>query len=160
MDRGDTATGLLDRFIAGARLVERVQIDRTGSIVGFNDGFATHVGGTLAELGGQPVGRYLTADDAEVVREWLDGAPIPAGPVFLNFVRRAHDAYTLRCLVAREEGTLTIMGEPVIDPDAADDLMRLNNEFATLTRELERKSRQLEEAKRQLARALDELRAP
>ncbi|MEO8334338.1 MAG: antibiotic biosynthesis monooxygenase family protein [bacterium] len=86
----------------------------------------------------------------------------------LNFVTLARSPFTLRCRLDVQPGYALLVGE---DADAAEDrlrdeLLRANNQLATLARERERQRQELEEAQvelsmvhSQVASALDQLAA-
>ncbi|HSJ08815.1 MAG TPA: hypothetical protein VK928_02850 [Longimicrobiales bacterium] len=69
------------------------------------------------------------------------------------------DTYTLRCIVGRRDERLVLVGEAADAraDDTTQELLRVNNEFATLTRELARKSRELERTHAELSATLQDL---
>lgn len=149
---------LLSRFVAASRTLEYIELGADGTVLRVNAAFASHIGAGEASVRGESIARFTTAADAERLAGWMETGAAPADATLLNFVQISNVPYTLRCLVERTAAGLAILGETPADSATADDLMRLNNEFATLTRELERRSRQLERTKQELTEALERLR--
>jgi heme oxygenase (mycobilin-producing) len=121
----------------------------------------------LARLGrsadgvvGHEISSLLTEDDGAALREHLDGSR-PDGRMLLNFVDGRQAPFTLDCLVAVQPNGLTVLGEPPArrDDESATELMRLNNDFATLSREHARKSRELARAHAEIERVLADLKS-
>lgn len=156
----EVADDRLTRFIATSSTTECVVAGEDGTVLAANAAFAEHVGGSAEEVAGRSIYDHLTAPDVERVERWLTGGTPPTEPVRLNFVGEEGAAYTLRCLVDRTGEGLRLLGEPEAGRDlkASDDLMRLNNELATMAREEVRRQRELERTRRKLEDALDELR--
>ncbi len=150
---------LFRRLLRTSTAVEYLELHTDGSIICANDAFARHVGTGAADLEGHDVAGYLTEPNAVTVRAWAAGADLPDEPQLLNFVDSGQQPYTLRCMVARDAGRLILMGEADAEGQrvTAEQLLKLNNEFATMTRELTRRTRELEQTRQQLARTRDEL---
>lgn len=150
---------LLERLLSAFTGVEQVELDARGSIVAANAAFSRHIGVPVAGLSGRSVADFLSAGDADMVLGWTAGGAAPAAPHLVNFVSTSDDTYTLRCIIGRRGESLLLIGEAA---DARADgttqeLLRVNNEFATLTRELARKSRELERTHAKLSAALQDL---
>lgn len=152
--------GLLVRVLRTFDGVAYLELDAKGCVRAANPSFARQVGIAAPDLVGRDAADLFPAQNAGMIRAWAAGADLPGEPQLVNFVSGTHQPFTLRCLVARHDRGLALVGEA----DAggaratADQLMQLNNEFATVTRELTRRSRELEEAKAELSKALEELR--
>lgn len=140
--------------------VAYLELNRNGTVRAVNGAFARQVAAAPEDLVGRDAGDLLTAQNAGMIRAWAAGAELPTEPQLVNFVTGTHEPFSLRCLVVRHEGGLALAGE--VDAEGArvtaEQLLQLNNEFATVTRELTRRSRELEEAKAELSKALEELR--
>ena len=151
-------SALFERLLAASSSIEAVTLDVNGEVKAANSAFADHAGLSGSELQGRTFSEFLTAPDADRVKQWLIESP-PTDPVQLNFVTADGTPYTLRCLVERGEDRLWIIGEPDVagDRTAADELMRLNNELATMARERARRERELERTRQKLQAALDEI---
>ena len=146
---------LLESFVS----LQRLAVDAEGTIVAANEQLAGQLGVALDRLRGRAVGDFLAAADARLVADWAAGGSLPDAPTLLNFVDSSQRLFTLRCAVARHGDRLELVGEstdagPV---QLADELMRVNNDFATMTRELARRGRELERTHGQLAVKLEEL---
>src|SRR5690606_32904003 len=135
--------------------VAYLELNRNGTVRAVNAAFAGQVAAAPEDLVGRDAGDFLTAQNAGMIRAWAAGAELPTEPQLVNFVTGTHEPFTLRCLVVRHEGGLALAGEPDAEGArvTAEQLLRLNNEFATVTRELTRRGRELEEAKAELSRA-------
>lgn len=150
---------LLQRLLETTSTTEYVSVAADGRIVAVNGAFARHVGRSSDQLVGEPLAEFLTATDASRLRGWLDGDAIPDERESINFVTASGEPFTLLCLIDREDGHLTLLGEPDTSGDrtAAEELMRLNNELATVARERARRERELERTRRELEAAIEEL---
>ena len=154
---------LFERLIDASATLEWAVVDEGGAIVEVNGAFAGHVGTAVDELAGRPLAEFLPDPDAGRLRGWLGEVGPPPDPVRVNFVTTSGVPYTLRCLIGRSGEPvpgLRIVGEPETEGDrtAAEELLRLNNELATLARERARQQRELERTKRKLSDAFEELR--
>ncbi len=165
-DGVEAAAARVGRWLAalrGRRLPKRavayLDLDASGCVRAANPSFARQVGRDAADLVGRDAADLFPAHNAGMIRAWAAGAVLPIRPQLVNFVTGTHQPFTLRCLVARHDRGLALVGEADAEGAraTAEQLMQLNNEFATVTRELTRRSRELEEAKAELAQALEEL---
>lgn len=152
---------LLDRFIAMSSTTEFAMADGDGRVQAANAAFIRHVGGGSDGVVGRSLQGYLTASDGIRFARWVTGDAPPAEPVRLNFVGADGMPYTLRCVVDRKAGSVRVAGEPEADGErnAAGELMRLNNELATVAREGNRRQRELEATRRELNDALEKLQS-
>jgi PAS domain-containing protein len=155
----DVSAHLLERMLEAFDAVEKVELDAGGRIVDANAAFCRHIDVPLAGLTGRSVTDFLSAGDVDMVLGWAAGGDAPQSPHLVNFATRSDDTYTLRCIVARRDERLLVIGEPAdaITDGTTQELMRVNNEFATLTRELARKSRELERTHAELSSTLKDL---
>jgi acyl-coenzyme A thioesterase PaaI-like protein len=152
--------GDLLRALVDLSTIQYLEIAHTGEILRTNDSFARHVGVRTAELRDRSVAEFLTESDARQVQGWASGGALPAdASCLLNFVTAGHHPFTLRCVLQHRGDRLVVLGEAETGEghDATARLLLVNNEFATLTRELARKSRDLENANERLARTLKDL---
>jgi hypothetical protein len=155
----DVSTHLLERLLDASSLIEQVELDSRGNIVGANAAFSRHIGVPVSGLVGRSVADFLSAGDIDMVLEWAAGSAAPMAPHLVNFATASDETYTLRCIVGRRGERLLVIGEAA---DASTDgntqgLIQVNNEFATLTRELARKSRELERTHVELSTTLKDL---
>jgi hypothetical protein len=150
---------LLERLLDVFHGVEQVELDARGSIRAANAAFSRRIGVPPSGMVGRSAVDFLSAGDADMVLDWAAGGAIPTAAHLVNFVTASDETYTLRCIVARPGDRLLVIGESA---DAGTDvntqeLLQVNNEFATLTRELARKSRELERTRDELSATLKDL---
>lgn len=152
---------LFDRFIAMSSTTQFVVAGGDGRIQAANPAFVRRAGGGADDVVGRSLYAYLTAADGTRVERWLTAGAAPADPLRLNFVGVDGTPYTLRCVVDHGEGSLRVAGELEEDSErnAAGELMRLNNELATMARERVRRQRELERTQQELKDALEKLQS-
>ncbi|HSJ24871.1 MAG TPA: PAS domain-containing protein [Longimicrobiales bacterium] len=140
--------------------VTYLEVDEQGDVMFANGSMLNLLDLASPEVIDQQVSRFVTEPDAATISGWLAGDRPPDGPHYLNFVARGDSPRTLRCMILRLGTGLRIIGESDTGDNstAAEELLRVNNEFATLTRELSRRSRELERTRGDLEAALEELR--
>jgi PAS domain-containing protein len=158
---GRGTPGLIERLARGFSSIAYLEIGADGAVLHANETFCRRVGVAREEVEEREVATLLTAPDARTVLAWAAGAAPPADAVLLNFVGPEDAPFTLRCVVGRRGDRLVVVGEPDWEGEhaAAEKLLRLNNAFATMARELARKTRELERARAELATTLAELKA-
>ena len=154
-------SALLERLLDASRTVESLKVDSDGRVTAVNVAYARHHGAPADHIVGQPLDALLAEHEAERVLAWcrgITGPPSDGAPV--SFVSAQGEPYTLWCHVECAPDGALIVGEPDVEADApaTDELLRLNNEMATLARENVRRRREAEQAHAQLAEALEELR--
>ena len=154
-------SALLDRFLDSSRTVESLHLDADGRVTHVNEAFAGHAGRPAASVVGAKLDELVAAHEGERVLAWcrgITGPPPKGAPV--SFLDANGRPYTLWCHVECDDDRVLLVGEPDVEADklAAADLMRLNNEMATLSRENMRRRREAEEARSQLEQALADLR--
>lgn len=139
--------------------IEYIEIDADGSILRTNASFARHVGVPAADLPGRNAAAFLTEADTDRIGRWSAGDAVPPERCMLNFVNRANQPYTLQCVVQRRSDRLVVIGErdSETSQDVAAHMFQINNEYATLTREIARKSRDLARVNAELERTLADL---
>jgi PAS domain-containing protein len=152
---------LLERLLRASSIVAALVVDAEGTVTDVNDVFARRIGAPRAALIGRPVEEFLVASAVPRLQAWLVADDPPRTPVRVNFATAGGDPFTLHCLVEDRGEGLRIVGEPEaeLDRSSADELMRLNNEFATMVRELARRERELVRTRGELESALEGLRA-
>jgi PAS domain-containing protein len=150
---------MLQRMLNGFAGVEHVTINEGGAIVDVNAPFARHIGVPRADLCGRRVAEFLSAGNVSLVEGWAAGDDLPREPHLVNFVTAGQQTYTLRCVVERWNGHVAVVGEAADagSDDPSEVLLEVNNEFATLTRELGRQRRELERAHLELSATLQNL---
>lgn len=148
---------LLIRLLDSSSNIACLETDASGALTYVNSAFAAHVERNADELVGRAVFDLLSAADAGTVRDWLSDA-VPAEAVDLNFTLPDDTPFTLRCVAERNADGMRIAGEPnAADRAATAEVMRVNNEFATMVRELARRERELERIRGELETALNDL---
>jgi signal transduction histidine kinase len=111
-----------------------------GTIEMCNDAAAMNLGVAATKLVGRPLFDFVTAPDAERIREALRNLGRHAEPMLLNFCDARHSPYTLQCWFdVRPEGAILI-GEPPLleDQNAQRELLRVTQDLAVLARERSR----------------------
>lgn len=151
---------LFDRVLDVAERLESVSVRPDGSIVDANAAFARHVKVERDRLIGRAIANFLTAGQMERFDGWIGDSPPPDDPVRVNFAAVDGTPFTLRCVVERSGERLRLVGEGEAEAEGAalDELMRLNNELATMARERARRERELERTRDELEKTLEELR--
>ncbi len=150
---------MLDRLLESSDTISAVTIDPGGRVRAINAAFARLSDLPREDVIGEPVTGLLTDSDVAIFERWLQDDTVPDDRVRLNFVGASSAPFTLDCLVAREGGGWRIVGEPDGrgDHSVVEELMQLNNEFATMARERARRERELERTRQRLQAALDDL---
>ena len=150
---------LLEQLLTVSSYTVAVAVRPDRSVESANPLFADLVGVAQGDLSGRPLSEFLTAADAERVGRWLNDGP-PSEPSALNLVTPDGSPRTFWCFADRTGSGLCLIGEPdqAGDGAAAEELMKLNNELATMAREQVRRQRELERTRQELEEALEELR--
>ncbi len=137
-----------------------ISADSDGRIVGWNDAMANLLGLRRNEDKVESLWDKLTAADGARLKERLEQPQLSSEPLLLNFVSPDHTPTTLDCgLALMPGGHFAIVGARARNSagDAELAWIRLNNNFATLSRENARKGKQLELKNCELQRANEEL---
>ena len=147
-------------FLAASLHTVSVGVRPDGIIQSANPAFARYLDLPREELIGRELSAFLAPQHRTSVRSWVDGGALPDEPTWINFVARDGSPITLRCVVGPSDEGVRIVGEPELGEErrAAEELMRLNNELATMARERARRERELERVRAELQSALDDLR--
>ena len=137
-----------------------VAVDPSGHIAWCNNPMAQLVGLRPGEYQEETIWNKLVEADGVRLRERLNQSPPGDGPLLLNFVSPEQAPATLECSLSfLSGGHFAIVGVPA--RNSAGDLevewLKLNNAFATLSRENARKSKQLEVRNTELANTTQEL---
>lgn len=153
-DGQKTLLNSLNRYWAESRSVHVCRLDREGRVLEINACLADLLKRGADAVKGRPFSEFLTDPDARMLTQRL-ASPVsmePAGGFFLNVVDVDLVPQTLQCwLIRLAEDRLMILGEL---PEhrchlLQQELLELNNQLATLSREAARK-------KKELAKALEE----
>jgi signal transduction histidine kinase/DNA-binding NarL/FixJ family response regulator len=137
-----------------------VSFDSSGHIVGCNDAMAHLLGLSPDQLENESIRDKLVESDGARLSERLRAADTGDGPFLLNFVTPGDVPVTLDCTLAPIScGHFVMIGVPVqsFSEDSETAWLRLNNSFATLSRENARKSKQLELKNSELRETAEEL---
>lgn len=123
-----------------------------------SESFCALVGRTRSELRGMSLGSMLVYQDAALIQREMDDLSKGASGLtrgLLNFVDASDAPHTLSCAVLRSSFGISLIGERNLPKEAAfeQEVLRLNNELAVLSRENARKSKQLARALRELREA-------
>ena len=154
------ASPLLARYLDGARAVYLLVADLGGTIRQCSLQTAELLVTSREELIGQPLWSYLPEQEAAGLREKVaSGVRSAKDKFYLNLVDRHQVRHTLECLFDVQPDGFVLLGEAPRKPDEAfqEEMVRLNNELALLSRENARKSRGLEKAVAKLKEAQAQL---
>ncbi|MEX2048668.1 MAG: PAS domain-containing protein [Gemmatimonadota bacterium] len=149
----------LPRLLKASAVTHYVELSRDGTVTDANAAFAGHMQASREEILGLPLRGFLTEAAVERFGSWLQNEQPPQDPVRVDFASTSGALFTLNCLLARRGDRLMVVGEPdsTGDAKAAGELMRLNNELATMARERARREKLLEKTRHDLEHALEEL---
>ncbi len=143
------AAPLLAGFINQSEGLHFIATAADGKILRVNLAVARRIRRSVEELEGTSVFEHITAADRETVRARLQaGTRHLDAKTLLNFVDRDNAPYSLNCKIDIMPDGLIIIGEAPARKEEAlqTELLKLNNELATLSRENVRKKRALEQA--------------
>jgi signal transduction histidine kinase/FixJ family two-component response regulator len=138
-----------------------VSVDRDGHIVECNHAMAHLLGLKPDEFEGESIWNKLVESDGARLKERFQQTELSAAPLLLNFVAPDSSPTTLDCgLAAMPCGHFVVIGVPARSPGETPDIewLKLNNAFATLSRENARKSKQMEVQNSELVRTTGELK--
>lgn len=144
----------LAQFLADSRSVHLLVAAPNGKVRLCNAALANRLKIAQAEVVTRLVWELVTERDAQSLRRRVgEGGTRPAGTFLLNFVDIDHCPFTLECRLEVQPGYFLLLGEvPQRTNEAAqEELLRLNNELAVLSREYARRGKELE-------RVLEELK--
>jgi signal transduction histidine kinase/heme-degrading monooxygenase HmoA len=155
------AAPIVARYLGDASATHLIVADPDGTVRACNHAVAARMGVSPATIVGKALWDLLTDDDAAMLRELVQsGKRHLDDSVLLNFCDADHQPYTLECRVDPQPDRVLIVGEPSVRGQSSqDEMLRLNNDLAVLSREHARKSRELERAQAELAGVLEQLRA-
>ena len=137
-----------------------ISADSGGRITACNQAMARLLGLTSDEIRDQSIWDRLTVSDAARLKQRLQQVPFPDDALLLNFVPPDHSPATLDCsLRLMSGGHFAMVGVPAQSSAGDSELawLRLNNGFATLSRQNARKSKQLAVNNSELLRTAGEL---
>ena len=155
------AAPVLARYLTASRTVHLLVAATDGTIRSANRAMATSLGVLEADLPGRPVWGLLTEHDASLLRDRVRSADRDyEEALLLNFVDARDCPFTLACRCDVQPGHFVLVGEPPWEKAEAfqEEWLRMNNQFAVLTRENARQNKELQQAKRELEQALADLR--
>jgi signal transduction histidine kinase len=140
---------LLAGFLRDSATVHLIAASPDGTILTSNAAFASGVGRTPDEVTGSLLWDHLVVADADTLRRAIAGDEgAVAETMVLNFVGRDAAPYSMLCRIDLQPDVIVIVGEPPTKKGQKlqDELLQLNNELATLSRENVRRKRELERA--------------
>ena len=134
---------LLARHLESTQLVHLVMAASDGRILGCNSAIAKSLKIPHDELVGRSFWNSLPDHDAAVLRRRVESAgPALADRFLMNVIDAENVPFTLECLLDVQPDGFRLLGEAPRKQDDAfqEEMLRLNNELAVLTRENVRKS--------------------
>jgi signal transduction histidine kinase/FixJ family two-component response regulator/HPt (histidine-containing phosphotransfer) domain-containing protein len=138
-----------------------VSADCDGRIIACNDAMARLFGLRQDEFRDESIWDKLVESDHARLNGRLNQAHFSADPFLLNFVTPNHSPITLDCSLApMSRGRFVVIGVPVQSSGEGSEVawLKLNNSFATLSRENARKSKQLKLQNSEMVRTTEELK--
>ncbi len=140
---------LLAGFLRDSATVHLIAAAPDGTILTSNAAFASGVGRAADKVTGSLLWDHLVAADADTLRRAIErdeGAV--AATMVLNFVGPNTTPYSMLCRIDVQPDGIVIVGEPPTKKaeKLQEELLHLNNELATLSRENVRRKRELEKA--------------
>lgn len=143
------AAPLLAEFLRNSGNVHLIAASTDGTILASNLSFALGVGRTIDEINGSQLWDYLVTADADMLRKKIaQGERSLAETILLNFSGSDNAPYSMVCKVDVQPDGFIVIGERPSkqEENLQQELLQLNNELATLSRENVRKKRELEKA--------------
>lgn len=140
---------ILTRYVSQSSLVHYLSAALDGTLRAFNAALAQSLKASAAQLQGRMIWDLLTDNAAAALRERIEsGERRPEETLLVNLVDSDQVPFTLQCHLDVQPDGFTLIGEPLQKAEASlqEQLLQLNNELATLSRENARKSRALEKA--------------
>jgi diguanylate cyclase (GGDEF)-like protein len=143
---------LLSAHAGGSEYLYWLQATLEGTILACSGAFTRDFASNVV---GRAIASLIPPSDADAWRALRAASGRELEPVILNFLDAAGNPFSLRCRVAVRPGRLSLVGEPFRRHEEAlrDELVRLSNEQATLSREDARKARALTRALGELQEA-------
>ncbi len=143
------SASLLAGHLASTQFVHLIVAAADGTIRGCNPAMAALLKRPADQLVGKSVWQFLPEADAAALRRRIEGAERGQKERFLINVVDVHDEpFTLECLLDVQPDGFVLLGETPKRQEEGfrDEMVRLNNDLAVLTRENVRKSRELAKA--------------
>lgn len=136
------ATLLFGAYVAGSTEMHLLQLDHRGDIRACNPAACNHLepGGSLE---GKSILAFMPAADSARLQDLLSSGRTSAGPVLLNFAAVGRAPFTLECWIDVHPDRATLLGQPTFrrDQQLQHELIAINQELATLTRNRSRELR-------------------
>jgi two-component system NtrC family sensor kinase len=148
LDRAASCRPLLSAFLESSESVCVAVLDPRGGILYLNRAMEKLLGVGEGAATGAPVSRYCAEADAAAFPARLEGERGAGEEFLLNLVGADRSPKTVRCRLGKLADGHALVGEPAVSRDLAlqEELIRLNNRLAVLSRENARKGRELAEA--------------
>lgn len=143
----------LAKFLAESRTVHLLVAAPDGTVRLCNAALARQLKIAPAEVVTRFVWDLVTEQDAQTMRRRIsEGRVQPPGKFLLNFVDADHCPFTLECRLEVQPDYFLLFGEvPQRTNEAGqEEMLRLNNELAVLSREHARRGKELERALQEL----------
>lgn len=152
---------ILARYLSQSQSLYLLVADRQGQVQYCNQAFLSRLQLSESNIVNHPIWKVLTQEDAESLRARVAQSQRSDDQrLLLNFVDVDQFPITFSCLVDVQPAYFVIVAEQprCENEQAADELLRLNNEMAVLSRENMRKSKELERARSEIEKALNDLK--
>lgn len=147
---GLEAAPLLASFLERSTAVAVLRVDLEGRVLSVNRALADRLGRAPSQITGTPLESYLAGGESDSLQRRLAQPLPPRRPeerTLVHFRDAAGAPFTLSCqLDVHPQGLLLIGERPEQDRAVNEELMRINNELAVLSREHARQGRELQRA--------------
>lgn len=146
----------LGALLAESTAIQAALLDGEGRLLGVNRGLASLLQEDTRALEGQSVQPFLTSADWALLRRYLAREVVlPGGSILLNFVAGDRVPHTHRCRLVPVGGDHLLVAEAPAaqNRNLQEELLELNNQLTTLSRENVRKGRELALALSELKKA-------
>lgn len=155
-DRIADAAPLLSNFLSQSETFHYIAAGYNGEIQECSPAVSTALACTRQELTGKALWDFLMDRDAGSLRQRIAKGGARSERFPLNFVSSDFHPFTLHCQLAVQSGGFVLIGERLASEESAlqQELLRVNNELAVITRESARKSRELERANLEMQKEL------
>ncbi len=149
------SANLLGQFILNAKTIFLLLVENEGTIRFCNDAFLSLLKQSNPIQNKQNLWTFLTDSDSSLIRQRIQEGENNTERILLNFVNADHIPFTLDCILDIQSDHFTIIGEIPKKHETMleEELLRLNNELALLTRENVKKKRALEKTLTELKQA-------
>lgn len=154
------AAPFIARYLSSSKTLHFLAAALDGTLLAFSQAVVLGLKVPASELMGSSLWGWLTQSDATGLREKVNGGNRSQEIFLINFSDSENHPYTLEVALDIRPDGFVLIGEPPLKQTQAlqDELLKLNNELAVLTRENARQNKLLTKAQSELEKAHLELK--